>query len=227
VTAARSNERPVTATDEDYLKAIYAIELDHDRAATSMLAERLGFSPATVTGQLKKLHEQGWIVYSPYRGASLTDTGRAIALEVLRHHRLIEAFLSHALKIPWDRVHDEAERLEHALSEYLEDRIDEYLGHPSVDPHGAPIPTRAGLVADSGRLRLGDLAVGEKAEIVEVSDRDSGLLAHLESIGLRPGTELSVLSVEPFDGLITIRTAEGSRTIGSTSAGQIIVRKDR
>ena len=225
MTAARSTDRPVTPTDEDYLKAIYSVQLDHEKASTSMIAGRLGFAPATVTGQLKKLAEQGWVTYSPYRGASLTSTGRAVAVEVVRHHRLIESFLAGVLGIPWDRVHDEAERLEHALSEYMEDRIDEYLGYPSADPHGAPIPTRDGAVDETDRLRLRELRVGDHATVVEVIDRDPGLLVYLESIGLRPGTRIEVTAIEPYDELISVRLGDTSRTVGPASADQVIVRR--
>jgi DtxR family Mn-dependent transcriptional regulator len=125
-----------TEADENYLKEIYTLGLDHANITNSLLADRLGYSPSTITGQLKKLANLQWVVYEPYQGVTLTETGRAIALEVIRHHRLIETYLAQALNIPRDRVNEEAEKLEHALSEYLEERIDELLGHPSTDPHG-------------------------------------------------------------------------------------------
>ncbi len=211
--------------DENYLKEIYSLERDHGHATTSMIAERLGNTPASVTGQLKKLSARRLVSYSPYQGAKLTDAGRAIALEVIRHHRLLETYLVRVLEIPWDRVHGEAERLEHALSEYLEERIDERLHHPKVDPHGSPIPSREGRVNDNGHLRVADLAEGSRAEIVEVSDRDSMLLSRLDTLGLHPGTRFTVVAVEPVDGLMTIRVGARSLTIGRTSAGQLIARE--
>jgi DtxR family transcriptional regulator, Mn-dependent transcriptional regulator len=213
-----------TETDENLLKEIYTLERDNGHATTSLLADRLGFSPATVTGQLKKLSGLNLIEYSPYQGATLTEAGRAIALEVIRHHRLLETYLASALRIPWDRVHVEAERLEHVISEYLEDRIDELLDHPSVDPHGSPIPSRSGEVDDHDRVRLSELIPETVAEVIEVNDRDPKLLERIGSLGLRPGTRLRVVDVEPIDGLIAV-SVEGRRfTIGQTSASQVMVR---
>ncbi len=213
-----------TAADENYLKEIYTLELDHNHVTTSMLADRLGCSPATVTGMLKKLANLQWVVYEPYQGVTLTEVGREIAMEVIRHHRLIETYLSQALNIPWDRVHDEADKLEHVLSEYLEERIDELLGHPSFDPHGSPIPTHDGIIQDSGRLRLVDLPEGARAEILEVNDHDPNLLALLDKRNLRPNTRLQVIEVEPIDRLIKIRSAGVEHVLGKTTASQIIVR---
>ena len=214
-----------TTADENYLKEIYTLELDHDHVTTSMLAERLGYSPATITGMLKKLATLQWVVYEPYQGATLTEAGRAIALEVIRHHRLIETYLAQALNIPWDRVHDEAEKLEHVLSEYLEERIDERLGHPSVDPHGSPIPSYDGKIQDLGRLRLSDLSNGDYAEILEVNDRDPKLLARLDALNLHPNISLQVIDVEPLDRLIKIRVSGEIHTLGQNTTGQIFVRR--
>jgi DtxR family Mn-dependent transcriptional regulator len=213
-----------TEADENYLKEIYALELDYERATTSMLADRLGCSPATVTGMLKKLANLHWVVYEPYQGVTLTEVGREIALEVIRHHRLIETYLAQALHIPWDRVHDEADRLEHALSEYLEERIDELLGHPSFDPHGSSIPTHDGIIRDSGRMRLVDLPVGAVAEIQEVDDHDAHLLALLDKHHLRPSSRLQVIEIEPIDGLVKIQASGEQHVLGKISASQIIVR---
>jgi len=213
-----------TEADENYLKEIYTLGLDHPRITTSMLSDRLGHTPATITGQLKKLAALQWVIYEPYQGVTLTEAGRLIALEVIRHHRLIETYLVTALNIPWDRVHDEAEKLEHALSEYLEERIDELLGHPSLDPHGSPIPSHEGIILDSGRLRLVDLPVGATASIVEVNDHAPNLLALLDRLNLHLNTRFEVLEIEPIDGLITLRTDNGTHVIGPATAGQIIVK---
>lgn len=213
-----------TETDQNYLKEIFMLELDHDHATTTLIAERLGFSAATVTGQLKKLAGLELVAYSPYRGVTLTDAGRAIALETIRHHRLLETYLAQALGVPWDRVHVEAERLEHAISEYLEERIDEMLDHPVIDPHGSPIPSREGSIEDNGRVRLTSLSVSDRAQIIEVNDRDPRLLERLDELGLALGTTLSIVAIEPIDGLITIKTGPRTLTLGQTSASQLIVK---
>jgi len=214
----------ITETDENYLKETYNLQRENNRVTTSMLADRFGSSPATVTGMLKKLAEREWVSYEPYKGVTLTDAGRQIALEVIRHHRLIETFLNKTLGIPWDRVHEEAERLEHVLSEYLEDRIDEILGHPQIDPHGSPIPARGGDLDEVTRTRLVDVPAGSSVQIVEVSDRDADVLAHLDRLGIQLGTRLSVVSVEPIDELITIELAHKKFVIGRKSARHIFVK---
>ncbi|MDK2980505.1 MAG: DtxR family transcriptional regulator, Mn-dependent transcriptional regulator [Chloroflexota bacterium] len=214
-----------TEADENYLKEIFALEQDQGQVSTSMLAERFGYSPATVTGMLKKLAANGWVAYEPYRGVSLSDSGRAIALQVLRRHRLMETYLVKALKVPWERVHAEAERLEHSLSDYLVECIDEALGHPQYDPHGAPIPSASGQMPKEARLRLADLAVGEAALVLEVPDRDPELLQLLTRQGLVPGAQISVMATEPIDGLLTLRTPAGACTLGPTSAGRIHVKR--
>ena len=140
--------------EENYLKETYALQLEHDQVTTSMLADRIGHSPPTVTGMLKKLASRKLVTYEPYQGVTLTKSGRAAALEVIRHHRLLETYLTRALGIPWDRVHEEAEKLEHVLSEYLEGYIDEYLGHPASDPHGSPIPSPDLSIKEPDRLRF-------------------------------------------------------------------------
>jgi DtxR family Mn-dependent transcriptional regulator len=215
----------ITEADQNYLKEIYSLELDHQQVTTSMLAERFGFSPATVTGMLKKLSSHGWVSYEPYQGVNLTDDGRKIALEVLRHHRLIETYLARALNIPWDRLHDEAERLEHVLSDYLEARIDENLGFPTSDPHGSPIPSVDGSIRDLGRTRLANLEAGSDAEIVEVYDRDPELLARLKDLGLIPGTHIAVQAVEPLDGLFTLTVGGSPVVVGQTTASHVFVKR--
>jgi DtxR family Mn-dependent transcriptional regulator len=205
----------ITEADQNYLKEIYSLELDRQPVTTSMLAERFGYSPATVTGMLKKLSHKGWVDYAPYRGARLTDDGRKIALEVLRHHRLLETYLARALDIPWDR---------HVLSEYLEARIDEQLGFPTSDPHGSPIPAADGSVRHAGRTRLAGLAAGEEAEVVEVYDRDPEILARLEELGLYPGTRLVVDAVEPLDGLLMLKLEGRPIVVGQTIANHVYVK---
>lgn len=214
-----------TEADESYLKEIYLLERDHKQVSTTMLANRFGYSPATITGMLKKLACNGWVTYEPYMGVTLTESGRAIALEVIRHHRLLETYLFRALNVPWERVHEEAERLEHVLSDYLEERIDEVLGHPTVDPHGAPIPTANGEIVHAERLYLSDLAVGERAEVVEIDDQSPELLTYLGHMQLYPLAQFEVTDIMPFDGLITITASGQTHTLGRPSAAHIIVRK--
>jgi DtxR family transcriptional regulator, Mn-dependent transcriptional regulator len=213
-----------TEADENYLKEIYILELDHGPVTTSRLAEQLGFSAPTITGMLKKLAKFQWVIYEPYQGVTLTHAGRAIALEVIRHHRLIETYLAQALNIPSDKVHEEAEKLEHVLSEYLEDRMDELLGHPSFDPHGSPIPSHDLSIQDSARPCLADLHIGAIAEIVEINDDDPQLLAYLAELDLHPRTHLQVIDKKSYDGLVTIRAAGKTHILGQASATQITVR---
>ncbi len=214
----------VTEADQNYLKEIYLLEQDQPLVSTSMLASRFSVSPATVTGMLKKLAGRGWVAYRPYKGVRLSDAGRAIALDVVRHHRLIETYLARGLDIPWDRLHDEAEKLEHVLSDYLEERIDASLGHPTSDPHGSPIPGPDGSVPEAARLRLADLEPGAEAEISEVDDRNPDVLSRIDSMGLYPGTRVKVLGTDPVDALITLSVAGQSFVLGPTTANHIYVK---
>ncbi len=211
--------------EENYLKETYALQLDHEEVTTSMLAARIGHTAPTVTGMLKKLASRQWVTYRPYQGVRLTTSGRAAALDVIRRHRLLESFLAKALGVPWDRVHDEAERLEHAISDYLEERIDEYLGHPSSDPHGSPIPAPNGSIREPARLRLTDVPPGARARIVEVDDREPGLLAHLSGLHLGLAAEIEILEIEPLDGLVTILVAGEKQVLGRNAAKRILVER--
>jgi DtxR family Mn-dependent transcriptional regulator len=216
--------KSLTEASEDYLKAIYMLEQREDRVSTKLVAERLGVQPASATAMLKKLAGTRLLKHEPYRGVQLTDAGRKVALEVIRHHRLIETYLSEALGVPWDKVHDEAERWEHVLSEEMEDRIDAFLGHPTHDPHGAPIPTRTGVVPPRAQISLAEVSVGETVEVAEVSDDDPELLRYLTSLELGLGTQLKVVGVEPFDGPLTLRLGDRKLPIGRAVAKRIRVR---
>ncbi len=211
--------------EENYLKETYALQLDHKHVTTSMLADRIGHTAPTVTGMLKKLATRRWVTYKPYQGVRLTTSGKTAALDVIRRHRLIETFLARVLGVPWDRVHAEAERLEHALSDYLEERIDEYLGHPSSDPHGSPIPAPNGAISEPARLRLSDLPAGCSARIVEVDDREPGLLARLSDLRLGLSSEIEVLAIEPVDGLVTILAGGEKQMLGRNAAKRILVER--
>lgn len=210
---------------EDYLKAIYEIQRSKEKVATTTLAKHMNYAPASVTGMIKKLSEMNLVTHEPYQGVKLTASGKKIALEVIRHHRLIELFLSEALGVPWDKVHKEAEKWEHVLSEDLEDRIDAYLGHPTHDPHGAPIPDRNGQMPERSTTVLSDLKTKTSAMIVEVNDSDPELLRYLGEKKLFPKTEFKVLAVEPFDGPIKIEIEGKECVIGKKVALQIYVKK--
>jgi DtxR family transcriptional regulator, Mn-dependent transcriptional regulator len=187
----------LSASVEDYAKAIYALEDRHGVASTTALAERLGVSAPAVSAMVKKLAGDGYVEHVPYRGVRLTTQGRRVALEVLRHHRLLETFLVEELGVPWDRVHAEAEVLEHVLSEGLEARIAEKLGEPTHDPHGDPIPALDGTFDQSETVRLDSLEKGARARFVRVSDSDPALLRQLGRLGISPGDEVVAGSIAP------------------------------
>jgi len=207
----------LTAPVEDYLKAIFEIEgadaqADADRpsvAGTNEIAQALGIAPASVTGMLRRLAEQGLISYERYRGVRLSEAGRRAALRTIRRHRIIESYLTKALGYPWDRVHDEAERLEHAASDELIDRMASAVGEPTTDPHGAPIPTREGTLDARPLLALVDVDVGAVVRVRQVSDRDPERLRYLAELGVIPGADVRVLSRAPFGGPITLRIMRG------------------
>jgi DtxR family Mn-dependent transcriptional regulator len=185
----------ITPPIEDYLKAIYAVarEGEQGRATTSAIAERMEVSAASATNMMQKLAEMKLVEYRPYHGVALTSSGEKIALEVIRHHRLIELYLAEALGYSWDEVHDEAERLEHVISEEFEDRIDAMLGHPTQDPHGDPIPSKSGRIPSDADRPLSEVAAGESVVVQRVYDRDGAVLRQLASLDLVPGTRVTVV----------------------------------
>ncbi|RMF60333.1 MAG: metal-dependent transcriptional regulator [Calditrichaeota bacterium] len=213
-----------TEAIEDYLKTIFEIQRTRGKVATSVLAKQLGIAPASVTGMIKRLSEMNLVTYQPYQGVRLTPAGKKIALEVIRHHRLIELFLKEALGVPWDKVHEEAEKWEHVLSEELEERIDALLGYPTHDPHGAPIPDRDGKMPTSSTTTIADLSPGSKATIVEVDDSDPELLRYLGTLALYPQTSLLVVAVAPFEGPITLQVEGKDIVLGRKVAEQIYVK---
>jgi DtxR family Mn-dependent transcriptional regulator len=209
---------------EDYAKAIYALGRRGDgTVTTTALAERLGVTPASVSAMVKKLSERGMAEHVPYRGVALTTDGERVALEVLRHHRLLELYLAEHLGVPWDRVHAEAESLEHVLSEYLEARIAAKLGDPTHDPHGDPIPD-ARLNIDEGDTRaLASLETGAGGRFVRISDSDPEMLRYLDDRGVQLGDELEVVDRQPFDGPLTVRFGDRLHTLGGRLAGAMRV----
>lgn len=188
-----------SAAQEDYLKALWGLGLG-EMVPTSQLAETLGVRPASVSGMLAKLAEKDLVVHDPYRGARLTQEGNRIALEMVRHHRLLETYLVVALGYSWDEVHEEAERLEHAISERLETRMWEALGRPTVDPHGDPIPAPDGSFDVRREVELASAAVGPKLTVTRILDRDPEKLRAIEALGLLPGRSLRVIQASRWEG---------------------------
>src|SRR6266567_3394239 len=200
-----------TQSQEDYLKALYHLHGDSRPVPTRDLAQRLGISSPSVSEMVNRLSAQGLVEHDRYRGQQLTREGRKAALELVRHHRLLEMFLVRVLGYRWDEVHDEAERLEHVISERLEQRIFELLGRPELDPHGHVIPTLGGKVRPASKRALSGAAAGEKLVVEGVSDDDAGRLRELDRRGLTPGTRLAVLAGSKFESPVEVRI-KGRRT---------------
>lgn len=223
---------PLSGSVEDYLKAIYELERTvGEPATTNGIADRLAVSPASVSGMIRRLAEQGLLTHEPYRGVRLTGDGRHAALQTLRRHRILECYLSEVLGYPWDRVHEEAEQLEHAASEELIERMARALGDPRHDPHGAPIPTRDGDVEETSLQPLSAIEEEGRVRVLRVQDEDAARLRYLAELGIRPGAVLRVLDRAPFAGPITL-WVEGeaggggtTRAIGVPLASQVYVER--
>ena len=213
-------------TVENYVKAIYLLapNADASAVATGQIASALDVLPGTVTSMLKTLDESNLAKYTPYEGVRLTAAGRALALRVLRRHRLIEQFLCKTLELSWDEVHEEAENMEHAVSDWLVDRIDAYLGHPQTDPHGDPIPTADGIVAPTADKSLVDCVAGQPFHLARVTDQSSEFLRSLSQAGLEIGTQGVLVENEPLSADVKIRLAGESRTLSREVAGKLMVR---
>ena len=220
-------EVSLTGPVEDYLKAIYELERIGEPASTNDIALRLAISPASVSGMVRRLADQGLITHEPYRGVRLTSDGRRAALRTLRRHRILECYLTEVLSYPWDRVHEEAERLEHAASEELIERMAAALGDPVQDPHGAPIPTRDGRVEEATFRALAEGAQGERLRVRRVEDENAARLRYLAELGIRPGALVRILDKAPFDGPITLWVDDAgggaTRAIGVGLAQQVFV----
>jgi DtxR family transcriptional regulator, Mn-dependent transcriptional regulator len=211
----------LTVAVQDYLKTIYALESEGARVTTSALASRMSVSAPSATAMTKRLADLGLVERAPYRGVALTETGRSGALEVIRHHRLLERYLVDRLGLALDEVHAEAELLEHALSEELEAKIDAELGYPTHDPHGDPIPDRELRVSHGPGRTLVDLGAGERASVSRVPDGDPELLRYLTGLGLVPEAGVEVVSHAPFGGPVTVRTESGEHAISRELADRI------
>ncbi len=214
-------------TVENYLKAVLQISTKSDKewVSTGSLAAALDVSPGTVTSMLKTLSDSNLATYKPYEGVCLTDSGRALAVRMVRRHRLIELFLVQTLKLGWDQVHDEAENMEHSVSDFLVDRIDDYLGHPKTDPHGAPIPTSEGEMRSSSdqSLPLSECSVGTAFRFVRIVKQEPELLRYLASAGFELGSQGVVEANNPNAGVINIRVGEKSLALGEPAAQAIHV----
>src|SRR6266540_5926250 len=210
---------------EDYLKAIYVLHQDYGHVTTSLVAEHFGFAPASVTGMLQKLAQLALVTYVPYHGVTLTDRGQRLALDVLRHHRLLELFLVRELGYSWEEVHAEAEVLEHVISETLEARIAARLGHPTADPHGDPIPSADGTLPVSPCQPLPYLSLGTTGRITRVTDQHPDRLRYMADLGLVPGAIITVQARAPFDGPLTLGIGDAIHHLDSRMAQAILVQE--
>ena len=206
---------------EDYLKVIYVLESEGSAATTNNIAEMMDVSSASVTNMLKRLAGLNLIEHKSYKGATLTDAGNKIALEILRHHRLLELYLKEIMGYSWDEVHDEAEKLEHHISEQFEDKIAELLNHPTHDPHGDPIPTKDGVMPEMASLPLAVANVDEQYIVGRVKDQDPEFLRYLEKIGIIPGVKITIIEKAPFNGPVQVKLEGEEKTIGFSIAEQI------
>jgi DtxR family Mn-dependent transcriptional regulator len=214
--ASRGSE--ISDAVENYAKAIYALEQREDTVTTNAIAERMGVTAASASGMVKKLDGLGLVSHVPYKGVKLTDAGERVALEVIRHHRLLELYLAESLDVPWDRVHAEAEVLEHVLSEELEELIAAKLGNPTVDPHGDPIPTADLVIEERPTSALADLEAGARATFVRISDSDPEMLRYLAERGIAPGDCFEVIDKQPFEGPTFARFGDDVHVLGGALA---------
>ena len=211
---------PLSHQAEDYLKAIYLLGLE-GKATTQALSDALEVTPASVSGMLKKLAETGLVSHKPYFGAVLTPAGERIALEIVRHHRLLELYLTESLGYSWDEVHDEADRLEHVISEEFEAKISSLLGDPHYDPHGHPIPRLDGTLPDSEGLALSSFVAGSRVCVVRVMDQDSAFLRYLAEIGLKPNARVHIIRQDIMGGTLELAVGAEKRTLSLETAGRV------
>ncbi len=200
---------------QDYAKAIWSLgQRSHEPVSTSALAERIAVSPASASAMVKRLESLGLATREPYHGVELTPAGERVALEVVRHHRLLELYLAQALGMPWDRVHAEAEVLEHAISEEVSERIADALGNPTHDPHGDPIPTADGMIEEAPTRAFSDLDPGDDGTFVRMSDADPEMLRYLSDRGILPGDAFEIVEKEPFEGPLSVRFGNEVHVLG-------------
>jgi DtxR family transcriptional regulator, Mn-dependent transcriptional regulator len=211
---------------EDYLKTIYMLEREESPVSTSRISAARNVKPGSVTSMIQRLHKLNLVDYKKHYGVALTQSGQEIALEVIRHHRLVELYLMDALGFSWDEVHEEADLLEHVISEKLEERMAAALNFPEFDPHGDPIPSKEGLMVDIRGQRLSKIKIGQTVTLARVlDDENSDLLRYLANIGLLPGARVTVVDVAPFDGPITVLIDGKEKVVGHKVALTILVEK--
>ena len=213
----------ITNAIQDYVKAIYKLSANDENVTTNSIADRLQVSQASVTGMIKKLHEIKLIRHKPYQGVELTESGKKVALEIIRHHRLIELYLAEAMGYSWDQVHEEAEKLEHVISEQFEEKMTQFLGNPTVDPHGAPIPTKEGTVEKRKLEPLTLSKAGQKVQVKQVSDKDPDMLRYLGKLGIYPGVIVDVVEKVPFEGPILVQVGKSQHHLGQLLTDKILV----
>ena len=216
-----------TEAVEDYLKTIYLLETERGEVTTVALAGRMEVSAPSATGMLKKLAELKLVKHEPYYGVVLTAAGRKIALEIIRHHRLLELYLAEALGYSWDKVHAEAEKLEHHISEEFEDKIAALLGNPDTDPHGDPIPAKDGTLPQQTTARLTDANAGDLVVVSRVAAQDASQLNYLGSLGIRPDASVTVVAKAPFDGPVHLRIGSAEHHVGLNLARQIFIKRSK
>ncbi len=209
----KNKNAPLSSAVQDYLKAIYQIRCAAGVVTTTALAAEMGVAAASATNMIKKLAALKLARHSPYRGVELSPAGEKIALEIVRHHRLVEAFLHEALGMSWDEVHDEAHKLEHVLSDNLEDHIADFLGDPTEDPHGDPIPTKAGILGATSHTALADVPIGNSVVVRRITEQNPEHLRHFSDLGLVPNARVTVLEREPFEGPLRVRLENGAARI--------------
>ena len=219
-----SHETAFSSAVEDYAKAIYSLQDGEGNVSISALAQRLEVTPASASAMVRKLAELGLVTHERYRGVRLTEAGTRLALEMVRHHRLLELFLAESLGVPWDRVHQEAEVLEHVLSEELEALIAAKLGNPTHDPHGDPIPSADLVMAEEETERLSSLEPGTEGTLVRVSDAEPEMLRYLSELGIAPGASLQVIERQPFGGPLFVRFGDETHALGGQLAESMRVR---
>ena len=217
--------RPFSPAVEDYLKTVYELQQEEETVSTSGLAKAMGTSAAAASKMFKYLAELRLLDHTPYQGVRLTSAGEKVALEVIRHHRLLELYLYQALGYRWDEVDAEAEKLEHHISEEFEERIDRLLDFPATDPHGHPIPTRDGLIAPQRGIPLPEVEEGATVVILRVRDSDPEALRYLDRLEMRLASVLNIVEKQPFNGPITIRVGGVTHSIGRELAGHVFVEK--
>ena len=218
------NKMGLSQSIEDYLKAIYVLQSEGEAATTTNIANMLEVSSASVTNMLKKLAKMNLLEHKSYKGAKLTLAGSKIALEILRHHRLLELYLKEVMGYSWDEVHDEAEKLEHHISEQFEDRIAELLNHPTHDPHGDPIPSKDGVMPEMALLSIAEAELDQPYIIGRVKDQDPELLRYLEKIGIIPGVKIEVVEKSPFQGPIKVNLEDKEdQVLGFAVASEVFL----